>query len=118
MQTGSHGSQRGRLGKLAMKRSQSHDASTQMEELEGDVYKAIAGRRSTRNTEREEKGKSGEKKQKRRSGTSDHSVHDKTGLPPLQHVVKHQRPRSRSVGGADHAMDSRVSDQRREKRYS
>ena len=97
-----------------MKRSQSHDASTQMDELEGDGYKARASRRLVKNTDfdRGEKVKSDEKKQKRRSGASDDSIHNTTVLPPLLHprqqVVKQQHPRSRSVGGAD-TMEPRVS---------
>ena len=99
-----------------MRRSQSHDASCSplMEELEGDAYKARASRRLVKNTDfdRGERVKSDEKKQKRRSGASNDSIHNTTVLPPLLHprqqVVKQQRPRSRSVGGAD-TVEPRVS---------
>lgn len=107
----SHSGKGGRQGKL--RRSQSHDVGTQLDELETDVYKTIAARTVMKNNKQRHKGK---KKQKQKSGHKASSSDDTTELPSLhlrQQVVKHQRPRSKSAGGAE-SIQHRVKGDRRE----
>lgn len=77
------------------------------------MYKTIAARTVMKNNKQRHKGK---KKQKQKSGHKASSSDDTTELPSLhlrQQVVKHQRPRSKSAGGAE-SIQHRVKGDRRE----